>query len=207
MILTSLYAPVFCAFSILFLKMKEPPTHNQEQLKAASVYAKKFEKTQETEFLKESSRALENVVLDLENNLKDRKNIRKKTLCQWLRLLNLIDCFIYPDFNADDVLELLVQPPPSSELGGVVLRPGADPSQIDDPKARAEYKKAIADNKNKTVYYTFQIKLHRLDKDITFLSEKFIHDHYTLALEDQEELKKAIKKTIKNAKRKAKMTL
>lgn len=174
---------------------------NQKYMKEAREHARGFEDKLEPELLKQAYLALENVLLLEEDDPKMRGQLRTNSLDLWLHLIQLLDHSLDPNFDPDDVPEEIVQPPPTS--GGVVLRPGADPAKIDDPKARAEYKKAIADNEAKTAHYTLQTKLRRMDERITPRAENFIRNFYTPAPGDQKELKTAIDKTIKDPRRKA----
>jgi hypothetical protein len=183
------------------LTVAKPMMENQEYLKEAQERAQGFEDTLEPELLSQAYLALENVILGEEDDPKIRGQLRVEALDLWLHLLQFLDHYLDPKFNPDDVPELLVQPPPTS--GEVVLRPGADPALIDDPKARAQYEQAIAANKAKTARYGLQTKLRRLDVRITPRAEAFIRNSYTSAPSDQAELKTAIDKWITNPQRKA----
>ena len=183
------------------LMVEKTMNENQKYLKEAGELAKQFEEKPEPELLKQASLALENVLLLEEDQPNTRDRLRADALYLWLQLIQLLDRFLDPNFNPEDVPELAIQPPPTSK--GVVYPPGADPALIDDPKARAEYKKAIADNEAKTAHYNLQTKLRRLDERIMPRAEDFIRNFYTPAPGDQTELKTAIDKTIKSHRRKA----
>lgn len=180
-------------------------TENQKYLREAQAHAKEFENQLDPELLKQAYLALENVLLPEENDPKISGQLRTDSLHLWLYLIQLIDHYLDPNFNPNDVPEQLVQPPPTSE--GVVYRPGVDPALIDDPKMRIQYEKAIAANEAKTNHYVLQIKLRRLDERITPRAEKFIQNFYTSDPCDQEELKTAIDKIIKKPERKRKLRL
>lgn len=177
-------------------------TKNQTYLEEARTKAKGFQDTQEPERLKESYFALENVLLQDENDLKTRARLRMLSLDQWLQLIQLVDGARDPKFDPNEVPERTIQPPPTSK--GVVP-PGADPALIDDPKARAEYEKTLATHRAKVQNYRLQIHLGRLNESITPRAEGFILDSYTQAPADQEEVRTAIEKTIKDPRRKAKL--
>ncbi len=176
---------------------------NEKYLNAAQARAKEFEAEREPERLREAYMALENVILAQEHDPKTRGQLRTDSLSLWLHLLQLLDRFLDPNFNPEDVPEKLVQPPPTS--GGIVLRPGADPALIDDPKVRAEYEKAIAANRAKADHYRLQINLRRLEERIPPRAEAFIRNSYTSAPGDQEELQTAIDGIMKNPQRKARL--
>ncbi len=174
---------------------------NQKYLKQAREHASNFEDKTEPELLKQSYLALGNVLLLEEDDPKICDQLRTDSLYLWLHLIGLMDHSLDPDFDPNDVPQRAVRPPQTSE--GVGYRPGADPALIEDPKARARYQKAIADNRAKTIHYALQIKLRRLDEHITPRAEEFIRNFYTPAAGDQEELKTAIDKNINPPRRKA----
>ena len=175
-------------------------TENQKYLKESQEMIRKFETELEPASLREAYMALENVILEQEQDLSARVHLRTECLALWLEMVQLLDKFLDPDFNRDDVPRLHVEPPPIP--GGVVLRPGADPALIDDPKARAGYEKTIAANRAKQQKYRLQIHLQRLNDQIPPRAEAFIRNSYDLTPSDREELKTAIEKEIKNPTRK-----
>jgi len=175
-------------------------TDNQKYLNEAQVRTKEFEIELEPERLREAYLALENVTLAQENDPKTRGQVRTDALSLWLHALEVLDRFLDPKFNPQDVPQLGVQPPPTT--GGIVYPPGADPAVIDDPTARADYEKAVTANRAKAEHYRLQIGLRRLDERIPPRVEAFIRNSYTSAPDDQKELKTAIDDTIKNPQRK-----
>jgi hypothetical protein len=183
------------------LMRAKPMQQNQKYLEEAQAHAKKFEAELESERLREAAMALENVLLVQEHDPRTRAQLRTDCLTLWLQLLQLLDRFLDPNFNPEDVPTKLVQPPPTS--GGVAYAPGADPALIDDPRARAEYEKAIANNRTKANHYRLQITLRRLEERIPPRAEAFIRNSYTPAPGDQEELKAAIDGIMQNPQRKA----
>jgi len=176
-------------------------TANEMCLKEAQTLAKKFEAELEAERLREASLALERVNLSQEGDPASRARLRANSLSLWLHLIGLLDRFLDPKFNIEDVPGTAVQPPPTS--GGVVYPPGADPALIDDPKARADYEKAIAANRAKADRYRLQVHLRRVNERIVSRAEGFIRNAYTSAPDDQKQLRTAIEKAIKDPQRKA----
>jgi len=172
---------------------------NQKYLREAHTYTKEFETQLEPSLLRLAYMALENVILAQESDLKLRAQLRVDCLYLWLYLLQLLDRFLDPGFNPNDVPEKLIQPPPTTE--GVVYPPGANPALIDDPQARAEYEEAIAANRAKAEQYRLQINLRRLDEQITPRAEAFIRNSYTFTPSDRQEVKTAILQKIKNPQR------
>ena len=174
---------------------------NEKYLNEARAHVKEFEAELEPERLREAHMALEHVILTQETDPKTRGQLRTDSLSLWLHILQLLDRFLDPKFNPEDLPLTLVQPPLTS--GDIVLRPGADSALIDDPKVRADYEKAIAANRAKAEYYRLQIGLRRLDERIPARAEAFIRNSYTSVSGDQKELQTAIDDTIKNPQRKA----
>ena len=187
-----------------FLLRNKYMTENEKYLKEAQKQIKEFEATLEAERLNEASMALENVNLTQEYDSKIRVRLRSDCLSSWLNLIQIVDQHLDPQFNSDDVPTKLVQPPPLSN--GIVLRPGANPALIDDPKLRTEYEKAIADNRAKAENYRLQTQLRRLNESIPPRAEEFIRNSYSSAANDQEELKTAIEKIIENPERKTNLS-
>jgi hypothetical protein len=176
-------------------------TNNQEYLNEAQAHVNEFAAEPEPERLREAYQALENVSLVQEQDPIARTRLRADTLSSWLHLLQVLDRLIDPRFDPEDVPFNLVQPPPTS--GGVVYPPGADPALINDPKARAEYEKAIAANRTNIERYGLQTHLCRLDERITPRAEAFIRTSYTSAPHDQQELRTAIDQAITHPPRRA----
>lgn len=176
-------------------------TTNKKHLEEVRKRTQEFETELESERLREAYMALENVNLAAEQDPLARARTRSSVLVSWLHILRILDNGIDPTFDPHDVPLLLVQPPPLP--GGIVLRPGADPAKIPDPATRAQYEKAIADNRAKADRYRLQIELRRLDERVTPRVEAFIHDSYTASRRDQEELKLAIDQSLTLPARKA----
>jgi hypothetical protein len=176
-------------------------TENQKYLEEARQRARAFEAEMEPERLREAYMALENVRVVEEHDPKLRAHVRSNSLSLWLHLLQLLDRSVDPGFNSQDVPTKLVQPPPTR--GGVAYSPGADPALIDDPNARAEYEKAIAANRKKSENYRLQVHLRPLNERISERAEAFIRSSYASSKRDQEELRNAIDKIIKDPHRKA----
>lgn len=174
---------------------------NQRYLDEARAHTKEFEADLEPERLREAAMALQNVILTRVHDPATRRQLRRESLSLWLYFLQLLDRFLDPKFNPDDVPGEGVQPPPTS--GGVLYGPGADPALVDDPTARAEYEKAIAANRAKADRYRLQIHLRRLNGRIASQAEAFVRNSYTSDPGDQKELRAAIDEIIKDPHRKA----
>jgi hypothetical protein len=179
-------------------------TDNEKCLKQAQERIKAFETEKEAERLNEASMSLENIILAKEIKSEVRARLRKECLFLWLNILQTIDAHLDPKFDPKDVPEKLVQPSPLSD--GEILRPGADPAKINDPQLRAEYEKAIAENRTKTINYRLQTQLRRLNEKIPSSANDFIRKSYTSSAADREELKNAIEKIIQNTERKTNLS-
>ncbi len=175
-------------------------TENEKYLKEAQTRVKEFEKESEPERLREAYMALENVVLEQEYDARIRNRLRGECLTLWLEMVAILDRRLDPEFNPEDLPENLVQPPTTK---GVVYPPGADPALIADPKARAEYEKAVAANNAKINNYRLQTHLKRLNDQIPQRAAEFIENSYTESADDQKELKAAIDRIIENPARHA----
>jgi len=176
-------------------------TQNQQFLMEAQAQVKEFEAKQEPESLSLAYQALENVTWVSEDNLEVRARLRTDSLLLWLEMLRLLDRLLEPDFDSADMPEKFVEPPPVP--GGVVLRPGADPAGIKDPKVRAEYEQAIAANRTKAERYRLQTLLRRLDERIAPRVDSFITQAYASSPDDDKEARTTIDKVIDDAGRKA----
>ena len=85
-------------------------------------------------------------------------------------------------FNPDDKPHFNIGPTPGMSSAAVNWFSGMSPESIKDGKARAEYEKALADNKNKSENYIFQSKLRKLLRRIT---ENMLEaTAYRMALQD-----------------------
>jgi hypothetical protein len=189
--------------AVPFLIRNNPMTENKKHLKQAQELIKAFETEKEPERLNEASMSLENVNLAQEYDLTSRHQLRAECLALHLTLLQILDKYIDPKFNPDDVPSTVVQPHLSD---GRVLRPGVDPAKISDPQDRAEYEKAIAENRAKARNYSLQTELRRLNERIPPRAEEFIRNSYTSSADDQKELKTAIDEKIENEARRAELS-
>ena len=176
-------------------------TENERYIKEAREKIGAFETETEAERLNEASSALENVVLEQEYDARIRTRLRSECLTLWLELVRVIDRRLDPKFDSEDVPTKLVQPPLNSD--GTLYPPGADPALINDPKARAEYEKAIAENRAKSANYRIQIQLRRLNESIPPRAAEFIENSYTASDDDQKEVKAAIDRLIEDPARHA----
>ncbi len=176
-------------------------TENERYIKEAREKIGAFETETEAERLNEASRALENVVLEQEYDARIRNRLRSECLTLWLEMVAILDRRLDSEFNPEDLPNKLVQPPLNSD--GTLYPPGADPALIDDPKARAEYEKAVAANNAKINNYRLQTHLKRLNDQIPQRAAEFIENSYTESADDQKELKAAIDAKIENPARKA----
>jgi hypothetical protein len=180
--------------------MDKPMKNNEKNLSDAQSMFNRFATEREPDLLRDSYMTLDNVNLTLEGDESTRNQYRAKSLELWLQLLQLLDQLLDPNFNPDDEPVTLVTPP--STPGGVTYRPGVDPAKIDDPKARAEYEKAIAANRIKTQNYRLQVHLRRLDERLPSRAEAFMRSAFGTSQRDRDELRVAIAASKIGAKRK-----
>jgi hypothetical protein len=185
----------------LLFRKKQTMTENNKYLQQAAAAIKAFETEKEPERLREAYVALENVNIMGEHIIKVRNQVRKTCLYLWLDLLQILDHYRDPKFEPKDVPSKLVDPPKGP--GGEVLRPGTNPASISDPKERAAYEKAIADNRKKIENYRLQVQFGRLNDRIVTAAELFIRTYCVSSEKDRGELRVAIDAAIKTEKQKS----
>lgn len=189
---------------ILKIKRTQNMSENSKLLKEVRSLIDEFEKEKEPERLREAFLILERLDLAQESNQVKSRRVRAECLIEWLTMINLLDQNLDPGFNPNDQLETRIQPPRTSS--GVLYPPGTDPKFIDDPKARAEYEKAIALNREKLEKYRIQVQLIRLNEVIPSEAIIFIQSSFTSSYADKAEVKLAIEENIKNPNRKEELT-
>jgi hypothetical protein len=109
----------------------------------------------------------------------DRSERVKYWLHAWQRLESAINRNF--DFNNRPVLNVL--PPPGYGPAGIA------PESIKDPKARADYERAIAANKEKIADYNKQWQLRQLDNYFTPPAKRFLVEAYSKPPYNLEELR------------------
>ena len=158
-----------------------------------------FETENEPERLREASSALINVRLEREYDSNERHQLRSECLYLWLTILNMIDVRIDPSFDPADVPPKNIEPPSSDDEA---FRPGVEPAKIADPKIRADYEKAVDENRSKQINYRIQVKLRRLDERVSPMAEEFVRRSYTTSENDRSTVGSAIEAVIKSSFRK-----
>jgi len=112
------------------------------------------------------------------------KEQRRAKLELWLKALGKLDRMMDPKFNPNDVPSINIAPSSSS----IAYDSGIAPSAIKDPKVRAEYEQAIKLNAEKGVWYSFQMKLRRLDKNWSSKVSVYIKSQYASDVQDIKEI-------------------
>gem|GEM_PF-6243370 len=184
----------------IFLRRDQNMSENRKYVGEAKVLIAKFEHDMEPERLRKAYLLIKNVDLSKESHNRKLLWIRAECLSIWLKMIQLLDTYVDPKFNPDEVLETQVQPPPTSK--GVVFPPGTDPNYIDDPKARNKYEKDIAVNQDKLKKYRIQIYLRQLNDSISNGAKEFILGSFNSSFSEQMEIKLAIDRIIENNVRK-----
>jgi hypothetical protein len=113
----------------------------------------------------------------------------------WQRLENAID----EDWDPNDIPVENVDLPE-----GVPGIPGMPPEMIKDPKLRAEYEKAIENNREKTKTRNEQLKLRSIKNRYYGTIEKYLTSTYSIPPYDNAELQKLLNSGVKNKKTKEK---
>lgn len=155
-----------------------------KSLQDAVTLARQFEATQEPEYLRQAGLALEGVDPAVAPEASARLRLRQDTLLHWLGLLRLSHRAQDPAFDPAQVPALGVTPPRTRD--GVAYPPGVDPARIDDPRARAEYEKALEDNRRYSEHYRRQLTLRRVDERLMARTEAFLRDAYGFQPADRE---------------------
>jgi hypothetical protein len=155
------------------------------QVEQALSLLAEFETSKSINQLRRAMRAMELVWYPDVDRSTDPITARRQQAKMWLQLLATIDRNLDPNFDPNDFPDNTLVPPPS---GLLQLPAGADPKDIKDPVARAEYEAALKKNEEKTLRYNFQSDLRRIDLHATFDVEHFLKRFYTSAPADQKEL-------------------
>jgi hypothetical protein len=157
-----------------------------ELIQAARAAVVKYDESRNLDLLREAGEKLEGVDL-LEIKAPDqRQEARLQTLVTWMVILARVDAAKDPNFDPDDMPVTKVMPPPKSGEPGYM--PGVDPNQIRDPEQRAEYLRAIQENRNKMDRGRLQLSVQALDIEVTEGASRFIKRFYTMAPVDRQEL-------------------
>jgi hypothetical protein len=159
-----------------------------------------FHKQKDLEALKQALALAQTIRPESASGVEERRELRRSRFGELLTILAAIDAETDPSFNPKDVPSSTVAPPLS---GGVILDSGIDPKHVKDPRARAEYERAIAANAQKAKRYEFQTGLRRINEDASAEVEKAFHDPYAATERGQQEMKAAIERLIENPARKA----
>ena len=114
---------------------------------------------------------------------------RKRGFSRWLRFLALLERYIDPNWNSEEVPEMALIPPPSN---GVVYPSGVDPSVIPDPVARLQYSQAIEANNNYANWYSAQLKLRRIDSEAMTAIKWWLTERYTGSPTDRQEVEELL---------------
>ncbi len=150
----------------------------------------RFEETGDPAALRRAADLLEQMDLRAAEDLAGRRELRRSALDAWVRLLNLIDEKLDPEFDPDDLPELSVQPPAEH---GVQFPPGIDTAAITDPVAARAYEKAMEENRRKAQVYNLQHLLRRLEAKASAAIEDLVKEAYLPIPYDQQELESTLK--------------
>lgn len=187
--------------AVMIFAESEGMTENEKHIKEAEQKIEAFQSEKEPQRLREAANSLENIILAKEHKAETRHAMRSKILSLWLTLLQILDKNLDPDFNSKDIPPRNVEPPLTAN--GTAYPAGANPALIEDPQARADYEKAIAENRRKQENYRLQTQFRRLNENIPPRAEDFIRNSYTDSADDQNELKTAFERYLETPSRKA----
>ncbi len=168
-------------------------------IQAARAVLLQYEKTRNLELLRQAGEKLEGVDLFAVAGSEKRAEARMQTATAWMAILSRIDAARDPRFNPDDPPVTRVAPP--KVPGGPAYLPGVDPKQVRDPKVRAEYERAIEENRQKAEIAQRHWELEAIDTEVTEGTMRFLKRFYTSAPTDQRELRSLMERTGLSARR------
>ena len=173
---------------------------NQSYIQETSALIKQYDAEKEPERLREAYLKLQAVDLQEERKAPARVQTRIAAMALWIRLLNIMDESMLPEFIPGKGISIQAEPFTASD--GETYPSDTDPSTIKDPLARAEYEKAMAGHQKALETYRLQVYLSRYNEQITAAAKRFILISYAPVAADQRELTAALSHGIKQAARK-----
>ncbi|MDD5295537.1 MAG: hypothetical protein PHU46_01385 [Rhodocyclaceae bacterium] len=163
-----------------------------ELIQAARAAVVKYDTSPDLALLQQAGEKLEGVDLLAVEGHGERQEVRLQTLVTWMVILARVDAAKDPSFDPDDMPLLRVAPPKKAGAPGYM--PGVDPNQIHDPEQRAEYLRAIQENRNKIERGRLQWSVRALDTEVSEGASRFIKRFYTRAPVDRQEVRRAMEK-------------
>ena len=207
LLLQPIAATALCLIGVWLLGATANPnqgTDMNELMQTVRENVEQYDKSKDLLSLRKAGEQLERVDPFAPSNTEQRADVRLQTLNVWLLILLRVDAAKDPRFDPND-------PPPSklaprSVAGQPPYLPGIDPKQIRDPQVRADYEKAIAENKQKSDRWQGQWDLNAIDMEVSNGAKRFVMRFYTSAPADQNELSKTFAKVGLNAQRQQQLT-
>jgi hypothetical protein len=115
---------------------------------------------------------------------------RRRVVSRWLRFFAALDRNIDPAWKPEDLPAKGVAPPVSH---GIVYASGeVDPFTIADPVARAQYERALKDNKDQYQRYLVQLQLSRIVEHALRVVELFIAERFDDTPADRQEFEELL---------------
>jgi len=145
---------------------------------------------------------LEHVMADGKPGTQNWADKRAVKTEEWLKTWQRIEEDIDPSFNPHTVVELNVPPPPNLHQG---FFSGMNPSNIKDPKARAQYKAAIEKNNKQIEYVTEQRTIRKLERMFSHVAADHLVEAYSQPPYKLDELKRSLDVYIKDVATKQKI--
>ena len=170
-----------------------------ELIQAAREAMLQYDTTKDLGHLEEAVEKLDGVDLFEVRGGAKRAEVRLQTLMTWMLALARIDEAKDPNFDPEDAPLTKVSPP--QVPGEPAYPPGVDPKVIRNPEVRAEYERAIEQNRRKAQQSQYQWQLKALDTEVTERVMSFVKRFYTSSPADQKELNTTMEKVGVNAAR------
>lgn len=173
---------------------------NNELLRDAAALIEEFSKGKEVEQLRLAYLKLEGVSIYEEANVASRYKARVTASGLWIKILNLIDENLSPDFDPDKTVAMSIMPPMTKQ--GVQFPPGVEPLRLTDAEDRKKYELAIAENKKAQQRYKLELQLSQINNQIKESSRDYFVLAYQSTDADQQEFKMLINAEVKSTARK-----
>lgn len=161
-----------------------------QAIQAAREAVQKYDKSKDMDALRSAGEKLESVDLSQASTSKQRTELRLQVMSGWVALLARIDGALGSQPPESPLTRVTPRTPPGTRT----YPPNVDPSQIADPKVRAEYEKDLEANQRKAEASQRYWDAKALDIELTEGTLRFVRRYYTTSPADQKELREIIAK-------------
>jgi len=149
-------------------------------LEAAAELAQ-FEKTKELEHFEKAFHAMTHASHPVTGSMSEQIQARQEQGRMWFNILAVLEGSMDPKFNPNN------QPRLTAPAWAMPMFSGGSPESIEDPKARAVYKKALKKYSEEIKERNFQHRLRQMELGVSFCVNHFVESRYTTSVEDRKE--------------------